>query len=363
MHDDDHVNASPPSHFAGALLALVCGCGSVVDVLNPVPLGDASLEGGTGAEAAAALDGGIADGAPREAALADAFEAGMAQDGPDTESTDACVPRTCADYPQGTCGAQSDRCGGLTAVCLMVDGGLCPPGQSCGFGGPDLCGTLDSGPSDACVPRTCADYPQGTCGAQSDGCGGLTAVCLVVDGGACPPGQFCGGGGPNLCGAPNPVSCPAFGCVPATCATERAECGFAPDGCGGLLDCGACPGAETCTQNVCSRPDAGPPCIPATCQSLGYGCGNAFDGCGSWLDCGSCGIGQFCGGGGYLQCGGNCSVSDAGDGCWLTCMSDAGGCTGPSCLANRFACGVVPNGCGGLVECSPCEGGIAEGGD
>lgn len=80
-----NVRAGPPSHFAGALLALVCGCGSVVDVLNPVPLGDASLEGGTGAEAAAALDGGIADGAPREAALADAFEAGMAQDGPDTE--------------------------------------------------------------------------------------------------------------------------------------------------------------------------------------------------------------------------------------------------------------------------------------
>ena len=60
-----------------------------------------------------------------------------------------------------------------------------------------------------CTPLTCANYPTGTCGQQSDGCGGLTANC-----GTCMAPQTCGGGGtPNMCGAPD-----AGSCTPMTCA-------------------------------------------------------------------------------------------------------------------------------------------------
>lgn len=87
----------------------------------------------------------------------------MAHDGDQTQGADAgeacaifcagtgtCTKLTCADYP-GSCGPQSDGCGGLTASC-----GTC------------------------CKPRTCDDLlkvdPTLT-GYQPDGCGGLTDYC------------------------------------------------------------------------------------------------------------------------------------------------------------------------------------------
>lgn len=39
---------------------------------------------------------------------------------------------------------------------------------------------------------------------------------------------------------------PQFGCTPTTCEEVGAECGEIIDGCGGLQDCGGCPGAQTC---------------------------------------------------------------------------------------------------------------------
>ena len=91
------------------------------------------------------------------------------------------------------------------------------------------CVTPDQPP--ACVPQTCAQIPA-TCGMQSDGCGGL------IDCGACAMGQSCGGGGsPNQCGSPN--------CTPTTCQAANAQCGIIGDGCGGTIDCG------TCTTGTC----------------------------------------------------------------------------------------------------------------
>lgn len=48
-----------------------------------------------------------------------------------------------------------------------------------------------------------------------------------------------------------------------------------------LFDLGACVG----------DPPAPPTCAPATCESLGAECGHAPDGCGEVLDCGACSIG------------------------------------------------------------------------
>jgi hypothetical protein len=101
-------------------------------------------------------------------------------------NTPVCNKLTCASWG-ANCGPVSDGCGGLTAGCGACSGGAC-----CGCGGtPNVCGGAAT-----CTPLTCASFPAGTCGPQSDGCGGLTASC-----GTCPSGQYCGGGGPNLCGS------------------------------------------------------------------------------------------------------------------------------------------------------------------
>jgi hypothetical protein len=112
----------------------------------------------------------------------------------------ACVPKTCANLG-ANCGFASDGCGGLTASC-----GTCSGGNCCGCGGtPNVCGGAPT-----CTPLTCSSFPPGTCGPQSDGCGGLTVSC-----GSCPGGQFCGGGGPNLCGSGS--TCINLQCKQVTC--------------------------------------------------------------------------------------------------------------------------------------------------
>ena len=121
-----------------------------------------------------------------------------------------------------------------------------------------------------------------------------------------------GGGGPTPC-------------VPKTCPQLGYTCGMNGDGCGGTLDCGACPTGQTCGAggySLCGSgggptPDGGSGddggqtnnCTPETCQSLNINCGYAGDGCGGVLTCGSCTNPQFCGGGGYNKCGGNNGIS------------------------------------------------------
>jgi hypothetical protein len=218
--------------------------------------GGAASSGGSGASSS----GGVASSSGSSASSSGGASSGGGLDG---SPVIPCSPRTCADYPEGTCGLQTDGCGGLTAQCGPVDGGLCPAGEWCGGGGQNLCGNgfpaADSGSDGAgsssgsggcgggCCPKTCADYPSGTCSFQSDGCGGLTAECGLTDAGAlCPAGQFCGGGGAGLCGTgPPDGACFGGGCVPMTCANYPAgTCGRQTDGCCGLTDdCGADSGA------------------------------------------------------------------------------------------------------------------------
>jgi hypothetical protein len=146
-----------------------------------------------------------------------------------------------------------------------------------------------------CTPLTCANYPTGTCGQQSDGCGGLTANC-----GMCMAPQTCGGGGvANMCGAPD-----AGSCIPNTCPGQNIKCGPAGDGCGGLLQCGNCPNGQTCVSGQCYAPDAGPPmCIPKTCAQQNIQCGLAGDGCGNIIQCPACPTGQTCNSSGQCMTG------------------------------------------------------------
>ena len=92
----------------------------------------------------------------------------------------------------------TDGCG-ATLAC-----GDCASGETCGGGGPNLCGTS------VCHPLTCAQLGA-ACGQFSDGCAG------VVDCGPC-------------------------ACTPTTCAATGA-CGIIDDGCGHSLNCGSCAGS------------------------------------------------------------------------------------------------------------------------
>lgn len=79
------------------------------------------------------------------------------------------------------------------------------------------------------------------CGAAPDGCG------AVVQCGACPAGTKCGGGGPNRCGtAP---------CTPVAC--QPLACGVVSDGCASVLDCGGCAAGTTCNLGKCEASGAG----------------------------------------------------------------------------------------------------------
>ncbi len=234
-----------------------------------------------------------------------------------------CTPKTCADFPVGTCGKQSDGCGHLTDDCLANDaGGHCAPGQFCGGGGPGICGTgLDGGAeAGVCTPLTCANYPTGTCGQQTDGCAGLTDVCGTNDAGnLCPSGQYCGGGGPGLCGTGPTQDAGADGgiCPLATCASLGNPCGTQGDGCGGTISCAVCSAGTWCGgggPNQCGNGftdggagDSGllPPCVPTTCADYPTGtCGQQSDGCGSvTANCSTCAGNGYCGGGGPNLCG------------------------------------------------------------
>ncbi len=80
-------------------------------------------------------------------------------------------------------------------------------------------------------------------------------------------------------------------CQPTvSCASAGAACGPLHDGCETTLDCGPCPGTETCSpNNICN-------CQPATCATLGAECGAPTDGCGLTLFCGDCMSPELCGG-------------------------------------------------------------------
>ncbi|MGA7121787.1 MAG: hypothetical protein WBY94_16895 [Polyangiaceae bacterium] len=265
-----------------------------------------------------------------------------------------CLPGTMA-----LVGAVLISCGSSASTSVfdsgtMVDASLGPMGDAAppqAYDAPTL--LADTG--FACVPKSCADLGL-TCGMNNDGCGGQ------VDCGTCATGEFCGGGGYSKCGtgivgAEGGADGGAEGgsCMPLTCQAIGLNCGMNSDGCGGTIDCGACPTGQFCGGGGFARcgtgvtPDGGAACTPKTCADLNYTCGAAGDGCGGALQCGTCTPPQYCGGGGFNTCGGMLppTLPDGGVGI---------ACTPETCASLGFNCGPAGDGCGGTLECGTCSG-------
>lgn len=188
---------------------------------------------------------------------------------------------------RGDCLATGPRCG---------DGIVQAPQEECDDGVNTTVYLTSNTPAGACAPscqhpvalsgcnpQTC-ESAGATCGYLADGCGG------VLECGACAEGSFCGGGGiPNQCAAP--------ACAELSCASLGAECGQVGDGCSGVLDCGSCAPDQVCgadgQPNRCVDL-----CIPLSCADVGAQCGLIGDGCGRALDCGTCESPLECGYGG-----------------------------------------------------------------
>ncbi|HEY8041274.1 MAG TPA: hypothetical protein VIF15_15815, partial [Polyangiaceae bacterium] len=224
--------------------------------------------------------------------------------------------------------------------------------------------TTDDGPSfvnddgggdgnGGCVPKTCKDLGF-DCGPQGDGCGN------VIQCGTCTLPQFCGGGGPSKCGGNTTVGPDGSTiCTALTSCPAGQNCGFAGDGCGGVINCagdgGGCVSPQYCGGggfNQCGgsnglQPDGAIPCNPLTACTGGQNCGVEGDGCGGQITCGAgCVAPQYCGGGGFNICGGNNGLSPDG----------APNCTPTDCTKLGFNCGPAGDGCGGLLQCGSCTG-------
>jgi hypothetical protein len=243
----------------------------------------------------------------------------------------SCKPLTCEQAGGRLCGRVGDGCGGV------LECGGCPGGQTCGGAGtPNVCGADGT----TCRPLACEALGGKYCGTIGDGCG------KTLDCGGCPAGQTCGGAGtPGVCGTPNGA------CRPLTCEQAGGRfCGTIGDGCGGTLECGDCPGGDGCgaraIAGVCGKP-AGL-CSPVSCdQPGGRYCGQVGDGCGGILDCGACPAGQACGGAGVTG----------------VCAAPAGSCTPAKCeQAGGRLCGKVGDGCGKTLDCGECPAGQTCGG-
>ena len=279
-----------------------------------------------------------------------------------------CTPATCSSLGYN-CGLHADGCGGIARNSQGVEGcGTCSAGQTCGLGGPGLCGGTNCSPipgNTACAGKNC--------GSVSNGCGG------TYDCGTCTDPQVCGGGGaPNVCGD---GTCSL---IPKATACANKNCGSVSDGCGGSYDCGTCTVPDTCggggQANVCGHPVCSAKTQAEAC--LGKQCGWASDGCGGAIQCGTCPNGGICGGAGPNLCGSSCTpTSCAADGAQCGAISDecgsvlnCGNCptgqtcgaagpnkcgSGPTCTPRTCQdagaqCGLIGDGCGGVLDCGNC---------
>ena len=198
---------------------------------------------------------------------------------------------TCGPYPNG-CGTGNLNCGS------------CPTGESC-----------VNGACVGCTPLTTCPAGQ-TCGTYPNGCGTGTISC-----GTCPSNASCVNG-----------TCEA--CVPLKACPANQTCGQWPDGCGGSITCGTCPSGQVCNNGACVGG-----CTPTGCPA-NANCGQVANGCGGLTNsCGTCAPGTSCGGGGTPN---QCGAGDANACVPLTCPTGAG------------VCGLMGDGCGGVLNCGTC---------
>ena len=193
----------------------------------------------------------------------------------------------------------------------------------------------------ACQPLICQTGPLPSCGTFADGCGG------TLDCGACPKGLSCNVFTSNVCGTPK-GPCTAVDCTQA----GGTYCGVIGDGCGSTKDCGSCAPPLTCggrgtisAKNICGAMPGSVNCTSTDCNAVGVRyCGLVGDGCGGAIDCGNCPSGQSCGGDGLANVCGS--------------APDSGACTPTNCTQGQYRyCGVIGDGCGGKVDCGGCSTG------
>jgi hypothetical protein len=172
-------------------------------------------------------------------------------------------------------------------------------------------------PTKTCEPAT--QCPAGQdCGYAPDGCNGLIAC------GTCPDGEACGVGQP-----PVPNQCGSVSCTPDTACPSDQECGFASDGCNGVISCGKCPSGQTCNNGHCGSGS----CSPQSCAQQGIECGQAGDQCGNQIQCPACPSGDTC-------------ISGK-------CVPQS--CQPKSCTDQGVMCGSAADGCGNKIDsCGQC---------
>jgi hypothetical protein len=213
-----------------------------------------------------------------------------------TGNGNACIDNTCAT---NTCGAGNDYTGTQTPlhftyntpVNLVQDLTTNPPSLQCGRVLFSDFHVADAKEHDEVFPTECGApcTQDATCGAGGKCVGGycLTPMTaqeklleyMIFDLGSCVP--------------------PPKTCDPLTECPAGENCGYAPDGCGGLIHCGECKDGESCgvgtppVENVCGKGPSS--CVPLTCGQQNLECGPAADGCGDKIDsCGTCAAGELC---------------------------------------------------------------------
>jgi len=267
-----------------------------------------------------------------------------------------CGTPTCNKIDQATacsnknCGTAADGCGGSYSC------GTCTLPAICGGGGvPNKCGggvvTADGGPGGGpCVKKDSTACTAGQCGPYPDGCGG-SYNCGTAPNWGCVSPTFCGGGGtPGVCGGSN--TCfpknQAQACAVGDGATMN--CGYAPDGCGGYVQCGTCPAGEACGLYFFNQ-----------CGSLKGPCQNANTTCTSNDQCcsGTCGALGKCTTGTCKDIGATCTANTGGNECCSGSCDGTGHCVSGnsgSCLAAGSSCTV-----GGTGANACCSGGCING--
>ena len=205
----------------------------------------------------------------------------------------------------------------------------------------DASTTPDGGGGDgaACVSKTCAQLGASVCGPQNDGCGN------AIDCGGCAGGMACSAAGQCAC---VPTTCPALSAMVDAGALDS-----------GALDSGA---ADSAAEGG-APDDAGDAGVhdggPDAADAGDHDAGNADAGDGGAAEAGSdggtpvstipvCGVLPD-GCGGTLNCGTCSGVSQQ-------CVNNVCQCVPTSCAAQNAACGQVPDGCGGTYDCGACTG-------
>lgn len=170
-----------------------------------------------------------------------------------------------------------------------------------------------------CVPRANCPADQ-NCGYAPDGCGGLVAC------GTCPAGQSCGVGQPPVANQCGKITCESKGCPVGV------ECGFVSDGCSGVAHCGTCPSGQTCNNGKCGSST----CSPKSCTEQGIECGQAGDQCGNSITCPACPPNHAC----------------------IASKCVPLSCLPRGCDVQGIECGQAADGCGNkIASCGDCPAG------